>query len=66
MSEDVEQMEIFLAHNIPDFVAAFVYTLLAAVVLLVVDWRLALAAIRYPGRHACADDDHDQRQGIFT
>ena len=45
MSEDVEQMEIFLAHNIPDFVAAFVYTLLAAVVLLVVDWRLALATI---------------------
>jgi len=45
MSEDVEQMEIFLAHNIPDFMAAFVYTLLAAVVLLVVDWRLALATI---------------------
>lgn len=45
MSEDVEQMEIFLAHNIPDFMAAFVYTLLVAVVLLVVDWRLALATI---------------------
>ena len=43
MSEDVEQMEIFLAHNIPDFVGALVYTLLTAVVLFVVDWRLALA-----------------------
>ena len=45
MSEDVEQMEIFLAHNIPDFVAALFYTLLTAIVLFVVDWRLALATI---------------------
>ena len=45
MSEDVEQMEIFLAHNIPDFTAAFFYTLLTAIVLFVVDWRLALATI---------------------
>ena len=45
MSEDVEQMEIFLAHNIPDFVGAFVCTLLTAAVLFVVDWRLALATI---------------------
>ncbi len=45
MSEDVELMEIFLAHNIPDFVGALVYTLLTATVLFVVDWRLALATI---------------------
>jgi ATP-binding cassette subfamily B protein len=45
MSEDVERMEIFLAHNIPDFVGAFVYTLLTATVLFVVEWRLALATI---------------------
>ena len=45
MSEDVEHMEIFLAHNIPDFVSAFVCTLLTATVLFVVDWRLALATI---------------------
>ncbi len=45
MSEDVERMEIFLAHNIPEFVGAFVYTLLTATVLFVVDWRLALATI---------------------
>jgi len=54
MSEDVEQMEIFLAHNIPDFMAAFVYTLLAAAVLLVVDWRLALATIYSLSRPACS------------
>jgi ATP-binding cassette subfamily B protein len=45
MSEDVERMELFLAHNIPDFVGAFVYTVLTATVLFVVDWRLALATI---------------------
>jgi len=45
MSEDVERMEVFLAHNIPDFVGAFVCTLLTAAVLFVVDWRLALATI---------------------
>jgi ATP-binding cassette subfamily B protein len=45
MSEDVEQMEIFLAHNIPDFTAALFYTLLTAIVLFVVDWRLALATV---------------------
>ena len=45
MSEDVEQMEIFLAHNIPDFVGALVSTILTAVVLFIVDWRLTLATI---------------------
>ncbi|HIP83807.1 MAG TPA: ABC transporter ATP-binding protein [Desulfocapsa sulfexigens] len=44
MSEDVEQLELFLAHNIPDFIAAFVYIILTATVLFIVDWRLALAA----------------------
>ena len=45
MSEDVEQMEIFLAHNIPEVVGALVFTLLTAVILFIVDWRLALATI---------------------
>ncbi len=45
MLEDVEQMEIFLAHNIPDFVGAVVYIIMTAIVLFVVDWRLALATI---------------------
>ncbi len=43
MSEDVEQMEVFLAHNVPDFFGAVVYMLLAAVALFSVDWRMALA-----------------------
>ena len=45
MSEDVEQMEIFLAHNIPEVAGALVSTLLTAVILFIVDWRLALATI---------------------
>ena len=45
MSEDVEQMEIFLAHNIPDFIGAVVYMILTTLVLFVVDWRLALATV---------------------
>lgn len=43
MSEDVEQMEIFLAHNVPDFLGAVIYMLLTTVVLFVVDWRMAIA-----------------------
>ena len=45
MSEDVEQMEIFLAHNVPDFIGAVVYMILTTLVLFVVDWRLALATV---------------------
>lgn len=45
ISEDVEQMEIFLAHNIPDFVGAVVYLILTTLVLFIVDWRLALATV---------------------
>ena len=45
MGEDVEQMEIFLAHNIPEVAGALVSTLLTAVILFIVDWRLALATI---------------------
>ena len=45
MSEDIEQMEIFLAHNIPDFAAAAGHTIVMGVVSFVVDWRMALATI---------------------
>ncbi|MFU2208086.1 ABC transporter ATP-binding protein [Solidesulfovibrio sp. C21] len=47
MSEDVEQMEIFLAHNLPDCLGAVMYMLLAAVALFAVDWRMALATIAF-------------------
>lgn len=45
MIEDVENIETFLAHNIPDFLGAFIYILVATTVLFVLDWRLALATI---------------------
>jgi len=43
--EDVEQMEIFIAHNLPECIGAFVYVVMATAVLFVFDWRLALATI---------------------
>jgi ATP-binding cassette subfamily B protein len=45
MLEDVEQMEIFIAHNLPECMGAFIYVVMATVVLFVFDWRLALATI---------------------
>jgi ATP-binding cassette subfamily B protein len=50
MSEDVEQMEIFLAHNLPDCLGAVMYMLLAAVALFAVDWRMALATTAFGPR----------------
>jgi len=44
ISEDVERIELFLAHNIPEFTGAFIYLLLICVVLFIIDFRLALAA----------------------
>jgi ATP-binding cassette subfamily B protein len=45
MLEDVEQMEIFIGHNMPDFIGAFVYIVLTTLILFIFDWRLALATI---------------------
>lgn len=42
--DDVERLEIFLAHAIPDMVGALTVTLALAVWLFYVDWRLALAS----------------------
>lgn len=47
MSEDVEQMEIFLAHNVPDFLGAVIYMAMAAATLFIVDWRMALATTMF-------------------
>jgi len=41
MSEDVEQMEVFLAHNLPDFMGAVVYMIIATIALFAIDWRMA-------------------------
>jgi ATP-binding cassette subfamily B protein len=45
MSEDVERLEVFIAHHIPDVTSAIVFPLLLIIYLFIVDWRLALAAL---------------------
>ncbi|NTV65898.1 MAG: ABC transporter ATP-binding protein, partial [Oscillochloris sp.] len=45
LAEDVEQIELFVAHHIPDITSAAVFPLLVIGYLFVVDWRLALAAL---------------------
>jgi len=42
MSEDVERIELFVAHHIPDITSAVVFPLLILSYLFVADWRLAL------------------------
>ncbi|MEM9903704.1 MAG: ABC transporter ATP-binding protein [Cyanobacteria bacterium P01_D01_bin.44] len=43
--EDVEQLEQGLAHIIPDVVAGLTVTLLAGILLFLVDWRMTLATL---------------------
>lgn len=43
--DDVERLEIFLAHAIPDLVSGVAVVLFTTVWLFIVDWRLALATI---------------------
>jgi ATP-binding cassette, subfamily B, bacterial IrtA/YbtP len=45
LAEDVEQIELFVAHHIPDITTAIVFPLLVIGYLFVVDWRLAIAAL---------------------
>ena len=45
LAEDVEQIEVFVAHHIPDITSAVVFPLLVIGYLFVVDWRMALAAL---------------------
>ncbi|UNC93100.1 ABC transporter ATP-binding protein [Candidatus Contubernalis alkaliaceticus] len=44
MSEDVERVELFVAHHIPDLTAAVIFPLLTLAYLFLMDWRLALAS----------------------
>ncbi|WP_129663569.1 ABC transporter ATP-binding protein [Phytoactinopolyspora endophytica] len=44
VSQDIERLELFLAHAIPDLVAAVVVVLASTTWMFVVDWRMALAA----------------------
>lgn len=45
MSEDVERIELFVAHHIPDVTCAFVFPLLTIGYLFFSDWRLALVVL---------------------
>lgn len=43
--ENIEKVEGFIAHQLPDLVGAFVAPVAMAVILMVVDWRFGLAAM---------------------
>ncbi len=45
MDENIEKIEGFIAHQLPDIVASFVAPVVMVVVLLAVDWRFGLAAL---------------------
>lgn len=45
MLEDVEQIEVFVGHNLPELVGSLVHMLMAIAVLFYFDWRLTLAAL---------------------
>jgi ATP-binding cassette, subfamily B, bacterial IrtA/YbtP len=45
MGDDVERLELFLAHGIPDMAAAAVTLVAGAAWMFAVDWRMALAAV---------------------
>lgn len=45
LSEDVERIELFLAHHIPDLAAGIFLPLMTVLLFFVLDWRMALAAL---------------------
>lgn len=45
MAEDVENMEISIAHNMPDVVTAITTPLVTIIYLFTIDWRMALATL---------------------
>lgn len=45
MSEDVEKIELFVAHHIPDISSAVVFPLIMVAYLFYVNWQLAIVAI---------------------
>lgn len=45
MSEDVERIELFVAHHIPDITSAILFPILIIIYLFFTDWRLAIAAL---------------------
>lgn len=45
MDDNIEQIEGFIAHQLPDLAASFVSPIVMFVILFVVDWRMGLAAV---------------------
>lgn len=45
MDENIEKVEEFIAHQLPDIVAAVVAPIVMVIILFVVDWRFALATM---------------------
>ncbi|MGD8779160.1 MAG: ABC transporter ATP-binding protein [Ignavibacteria bacterium] len=45
MEEDVERIELFVAHHIPDITSAVIFPLLMIGYLFYIDWRLAIASL---------------------
>jgi ATP-binding cassette subfamily B protein IrtA len=45
MSEDVEEVELFIAHHIPDITSAVVFPIIVIVFMFFTDWRLTIAAL---------------------
>ncbi|MCY4109854.1 MAG: ABC transporter ATP-binding protein, partial [Chloroflexi bacterium] len=45
LSDDIERLELFLAHAVPDSVSAFTAMIFMIAWLVIVDWRMALASL---------------------
>lgn len=45
MSDDVERIELFIAHHIPDIVSAILFPLILIGYMFIIDWRLALVVL---------------------
>ena len=45
MSDDVERIELFIAHHIPDIVTALLFPLILVSSMFAVDWRLAIVVL---------------------
>ncbi len=45
MSDDVERIELFIAHHIPDIVTALLFPLILVGYMFAVDWRLAIVVL---------------------
>ncbi len=45
MGEDVERIELFVAHHIPDIISSILFPIMIITYMFMVDWRLALIAM---------------------